>query len=113
MPIRPLTSAACTAPRRPPRARRAKEPLRSVLGHGTERVEAYECADREEPHIEPAQRLDELGLLGQRKCCRLFYCDIRCHASLSTSPRIPVILSNSSCVAINGGEIWTTGSPRS
>ena len=35
------------------------------------------------------------------------------HASVRTSPRIPVISSNSACVATSGGEIWTTGSPRS
>src|SRR5712691_4647332 len=38
---------------------------------------------------------------------------IRCHASLRTSPRVPAISSNSFWVAINGGEICTTGSPRS
>src|SRR5262249_31116284 len=71
-------------------------------------------ADREEHHVEPAQRLDELALLGQSKRGRMLgcYC-MRCHASLSTSPRIPVISSNSCCVAMRGGEICTTGSPRS
>ena len=38
---------------------------------------------------------------------------IRCQASASTSPRIPTSSSNSLCPAISGGEIWTTGSPRS
>ena len=37
----------------------------------------------------------------------------RAHASARTSPRIPVISSNSACVATSGGEIWITGSPRS
>ena len=35
------------------------------------------------------------------------------HASSRTVPRMPVISSNCSCVAISGGEICTTGSPRS
>jgi hypothetical protein len=33
-------------------------------------------------------------------------------ASVSTSPRMPAISSNSFCVATSGGEIWSTGSPR-
>src|SRR4029078_8304978 len=87
-----------------------------VRGNKAERVEPDEGADGEEHHVEPTQRFDELALLGKRKRCRVLdvyrYC-IRCHASLSTSPRIPVISSNSCCVAMSGGEICTTGSPRS
>src|SRR5205814_6928679 len=37
----------------------------------------------------------------------------RDHASDKTSPRMPVISSNSALPAMSGGEIWTTGSPRS
>src|SRR5688572_3018318 len=37
----------------------------------------------------------------------------RSPASASTSPRIPTISSNCSCLATSGGEIWITGSPRS
>ena len=38
---------------------------------------------------------------------------IRRSASASTSPRIPTISSISASPATSGGEIWTTGSPRS
>src|SRR5438132_1631502 len=38
---------------------------------------------------------------------------MRVHASESVSPRIDAIWSNSCCVATSGGEICTTGSPRS
>ena len=38
---------------------------------------------------------------------------MRVPASVSTSPRIPTISSNSACPATSGGEIWSTGSPRS
>src|SRR5687767_2783382 len=37
----------------------------------------------------------------------------RSPASASTSPRMPTISSNCSCLATSGGEIWITGSPRS
>ena len=49
---------------------------------------------------------------GQRRCYRP-----RVHralaASPSTSPRMPTISSSSASPATSGGEIWTTGSPRS
>src|SRR5581483_1108798 len=91
-----------------------EEALRAVLRDGPERVEADERADREEHHVEPAQRLDQLALLleGERRRLLERYW-IRCHASSNTSPRVPVMTSNSCCVAMSGGEIWMTGSPRS
>ena len=40
-----------------------REPLCAVGRHRSERVEAHERADREEHHVEPSQRLHQLGLL--------------------------------------------------
>ena len=98
-----------------------EEALRAVRRDGAERVEPDERADREEHHVEPAQRLDQLALLLRARS--VVVCSATAmrppevadafQASVSTSPRIPTISSNSSCVAISGGEIWTTGSPRS
>src|SRR5262249_53351072 len=99
-----------------------KEPLGTVRRDRAERVEPDERAHGEEHHVEMAERLDELALLVQSKRRGLFDCDshtgllvqvMRCQASARTSPRIPTISENSSSPATSGGEIWTTGSPRS
>src|SRR5204863_5786720 len=94
-----------------------EEALGPVRGDRAERVEPDERADGEEHHVEAAQRLDQLALLVRGEDGYLFVLDdahdIRLQAWVRTSPRIPTISPNSCGPATSGGEICTTGSPRS